>query len=133
MLAEVAALPAEMTAMVADFHGVMKWHPSYEPVAFPRDHHLRGVAKASGRDMYEVAYDWLCEYGCEGSLWRPLFGVHEGSLDIMGELVVHPNCSPGFGDAGAHGPGPPGAAKRPRRFPSQIEFLWRFCVGAQGA
>ena len=30
-------------------------------------------------------------------------------------------------------PGPPGAFKRPQRFPQQIDFRWRFCVGAQGA
>jgi hypothetical protein len=30
-------------------------------------------------------------------------------------------------------PGPPGALKRPQRFPLYIGFLWRFCMGAQGA
>jgi hypothetical protein len=29
-------------------------------------------------------------------------------------------------------PGPPAAVKRPRRFPQRIDFLRRFCVGAQG-
>ena len=32
--------------------------------------------------------------------------------------------------------GPPGAARRPstaKRFPSQIGFLWGFCMGPQGA
>jgi hypothetical protein len=28
------------------------------------------------------------------------------------------------------GPGPPG---RPSRFPMEIHFVWRFCMGAQGA
>ena len=32
-----------------------------------------------------------------------------------------------------HGPGPPGAVKRPQRFPLQIAFAWRFCMGMQGA
>ena len=33
------------------------------------------------------------------------------------------------------GPGPPGAVMRPLRFPwqAQIGFVWRFCMGAQGA
>jgi hypothetical protein len=31
------------------------------------------------------------------------------------------------------GPGRPGAVKRPSRFPMYIGFLWRFCMGAQGA
>jgi hypothetical protein len=31
------------------------------------------------------------------------------------------------------GPGPPGAFKRPQRFPMYIGFLWRFCMGARGA
>jgi hypothetical protein len=30
-------------------------------------------------------------------------------------------------------PGPPGAFKRPQRFPSKICFVWRFCMGSQGA
>jgi ankyrin repeat protein len=32
-----------------------------------------------------------------------------------------------------HGPGLPWAFTRPSRLPQQICFLWRFCVGAQGA
>ena len=32
-----------------------------------------------------------------------------------------------------HGPGPPGAVKRAQRFAMQIGFLWRFCMGVQGA
>lgn len=102
ILAEVAALPAELKQMVGGFAEVFKWDASYEPDAFPEGHNLNAFAAATGRDPYEVAYSWLCERGCEGSLWRPLFGVHRGSLDIMKELVVHPNCTPGFGDAGAH-------------------------------
>jgi hypothetical protein len=27
----------------------------------------------------------------------------------------------------------PGAVKRPKRFPYQIDFVWGFCMGAQGA
>jgi hypothetical protein len=30
-------------------------------------------------------------------------------------------------------PGPPGAFKRPSRFPQKIDFLWRFCMRMQGA
>jgi hypothetical protein len=33
----------------------------------------------------------------------------------------------------AHGPGPPGAVKRPSRFPQQIGFVRSFFMGAQGA
>jgi hypothetical protein len=29
--------------------------------------------------------------------------------------------------------GPPGALKRPQRFPQRIGFVWHFCMGAQGA
>ena len=31
------------------------------------------------------------------------------------------------------GPGPPGAIKRPSRFSVYISFLWRVCMGVQGA
>ena len=31
------------------------------------------------------------------------------------------------------GPGRPGAVKRYLRFPMKIGFVWRFCMGAQGA
>ena len=30
-------------------------------------------------------------------------------------------------------PRPPGAVKRPQRFPTRIHFVWGFCVGEQGA
>jgi hypothetical protein len=33
----------------------------------------------------------------------------------------------------AAGPGPPGAVKRPSRFPQQTDFVWRIFMGAQGA
>jgi ankyrin repeat protein len=32
-----------------------------------------------------------------------------------------------------HGPGRPGAVKRPSRFSMKIHFVWGFCMGAQGA
>ena len=32
-----------------------------------------------------------------------------------------------------HGPGRPGAIKRPQRFSMKIHFVWGFCMGAQGA
>jgi hypothetical protein len=39
----------------------------------------------------------------------------------------------GAAHAGSHrGPNPPGAATRPQRFPPQIGFAWRVCVGARG-
>jgi hypothetical protein len=31
------------------------------------------------------------------------------------------------------GPGPPGAVRRPSRFPSDINFIWRFLHGRDGA
>ena len=35
--------------------------------------------------------------------------------------------------AANHGPGRPGAVKRPSRLPTKIHFVWGFCMGAQGA
>jgi hypothetical protein len=32
-----------------------------------------------------------------------------------------------------YGPSPPGAFERPQRFPMGINFVWGFCLGAQGA
>jgi hypothetical protein len=32
-----------------------------------------------------------------------------------------------------HGPGPPGGEAPSRVFHSGIAFVWRFCMGAQGA
>jgi hypothetical protein len=31
------------------------------------------------------------------------------------------------------GPSPPRAVNWPQRFPHEIGFLWRFCMGAHGA
>ena len=35
-------------------------------------------------------------------------------------------------DLGWHCPGPPAEFARPKRFPEQVGFGWRVCVGAQG-
>jgi N-acyl-D-aspartate/D-glutamate deacylase len=80
-----------------------RWHASYEPAAIPADKCLARVAEQSGRAPQDVAYDWMCEEECEASLWSPMFGAdRDGTLDNTRTMLLDPDCTPGFGDAGAH-------------------------------
>ena len=60
--------------------------------------------------------------------------VEEGSAESGSDEDVELfGCDNGCGFEGSFGPGPPGAFKRPSRFPWEIHFVWGFCRGAQGA
>jgi hypothetical protein len=52
--------------------------------------------------------------------WNTEAGACEDRPEIIGRLQDNR-------------PAPPGAVKRPLRFPRYIGFLWRFYMGAQGA
>ena len=43
------------------------------------------------------------------------------------------SSAPGFPTAQFNGPGRPGVVKRHSRFRVGVHFVWRFCMGAQGA
>ena len=47
--------------------------------------------------------------------------------NLVGKLLL------AHGELDENGPGPPATFARPQRSPQYINFLWRFCMGAQGA
>ena len=111
------ALPATKAAMLAEYEEhspkqlrafvrsrpLYRWHPSYEPAAIPPEMCLARVAERTGRAPQDVAYDWMCEENCEAALWSPMFGAdRDGSLENTRVMLQDADCTPGFGDAGAH-------------------------------
>ena len=64
-------------------------------------------------------------------LSEPRAGAAETVYSKQDGAVV--SSAPGFPTAQFNGPGRPWAVKRHSRFPMEIHFVWRFCVGAQGA
>ena len=55
------------------------------------------------------------------------------ALQARAEAVLTAPKDIGTFTFGSDRPGPPGAVERPLRFPVQIGFVWRLCVGAWGA
>jgi hypothetical protein len=56
---------------------------------------------------------------------------HYVGIQITGSDGIHAASANSFVEI--DGPGPPGPVKRPSRFPQQIGFVWRCCMGAHGA
>ncbi len=63
---------------------------------------LGPVAKAQGRDPAEMAYDALLENDGRGMLYVPFVNYKAGNLDVVREMMLHPNAVPGLSDGGAH-------------------------------
>ena len=91
----------------------------------------------------------------DGTVWGTLDGdlAPSGSLGLVlsepragagaqqtvyTKTCVRADCvvvssAPGFPTAQFNGPGRPGVVKRHSRFRVGVHFVWRFCMGAQGA
>ncbi|MEM9357255.1 MAG: amidohydrolase family protein [Pseudomonadota bacterium] len=63
---------------------------------------LGPVANAQGRDPAEMAYDALLENDGRGMLYVPFVNYKAGNLDVVREMMLHPNAVPGLSDGGAH-------------------------------
>ena len=58
---------------------------------------------------------------------------HPPGSDLHGVAQAGGADADALQDQRRDGPGRLGAVKRPPRFPMKIHFVWRFCMGAQGA
>jgi N-acyl-D-aspartate/D-glutamate deacylase len=69
--------------------------PSYEP---PPETSIAARAQRDRRDPAEILYDVMLD----GSAYMPVFNYHGGNLDVVHEMLSHPNALPGLSDGGAH-------------------------------
>jgi N-acyl-D-amino-acid deacylase len=73
--------------------------PDYEP---PAESSIAAQARAQGRSPEAVAYDWMLGNGGRAMLYNALGNYHDGKLDAVHDLMVHPDVVVGLGDGGAH-------------------------------
>ena len=73
--------------------------PDYEPSA---ESSIAAIAAREGRTPEDTAYDYLLEREGKALLYRPVSNYSEGSLDVVGEMLRHPNTLVSLGDGGAH-------------------------------
>jgi N-acyl-D-aspartate/D-glutamate deacylase len=69
--------------------------PQYEPGP---ETSIAARAQRDGRDPAEILYDIMLA----GPAYMPVFNYHGGNLDVVHEMLAHPNAIPGLSDGGAH-------------------------------
>jgi N-acyl-D-aspartate/D-glutamate deacylase len=52
--------------------------------------------------VLEAIYDYLCEANGDQVIYFPIFNYNEGNLDVVGNMLQHPQGLLGLSDAGAH-------------------------------
>jgi len=73
--------------------------PDYEP---DPSMSLSARAEASGRDIFEVAYDLMASNGGTALLYHPFENYSGGSLEPVREMLLSPHAIAGLSDGGAH-------------------------------
>jgi N-acyl-D-aspartate/D-glutamate deacylase len=106
--------PAFQTALLAEaFQGsgraqrVQRWDrmfplgdpPNYEPGA---EDSVAARAARLGQSPDKVAFDLLMQRDGKAVLYLPVTNYADGNLDVVGEMIAHPNTLLGLGDGGAH-------------------------------
>lgn len=91
--------PLAMVARNWDWMFPLSDPPNYEP---PLETSIAAQARARGCAPEEIAYDYLMGDGGRAMLYNTLGNFHEGRLDAVYDLMVHPDAVVGLGDGGAH-------------------------------
>jgi N-acyl-D-aspartate/D-glutamate deacylase len=73
--------------------------PDYEPAP---ENSVAARAAGAGRSPDEVAYELLMERDGRAVLYLPVTNYAAGNLDVVREMIAHPNTLLGLGDGGAH-------------------------------
>jgi N-acyl-D-aspartate/D-glutamate deacylase len=102
-----ARLLAEETADPAMARRLNTWEslfplgdpPQYEP---PPEDSVAAIAARRGQKPDEVAYDLMMERDGRAILNHPIINYASGNLDVVKEMVEHPDTLMGLGDGGAH-------------------------------
>jgi len=75
-----------------------------EPLDYEPDpaHSVTAVARASNRDPFDVALEWLLEEGGRALLLHTFENYYDGNLEVIREMLQDPATICGLADAGAH-------------------------------
>jgi N-acyl-D-aspartate/D-glutamate deacylase len=73
--------------------------PDYEPSP---DQSIGARARRAGRDPLDYAYDLLLERDGRNTLYIAFMNYAGKSLDVVSEMLRHPDVVPALGDGGAH-------------------------------
>jgi N-acyl-D-aspartate/D-glutamate deacylase len=75
-----------------------------EPLDYEPDpvHSVTAVARASNRDPFDVALEWLLEDGGRALLLHTFENYYAGNLGVIREMLQDPATICGLADAGAH-------------------------------
>jgi N-acyl-D-aspartate/D-glutamate deacylase len=86
---------------VANFENLypLREPPEYAPIP---DARIAAIARRAGRGAAEVAYDLLLENDGRAMLYRPLYNYADKDLEVVREMLRHPDTVPGLSDGGAH-------------------------------
>ncbi|MEE8042594.1 MAG: amidohydrolase family protein, partial [Pseudomonadales bacterium] len=91
----MAASPEELLWMVFPLGEV----PNYEP---DREDSVAGLAKAQGKDPFEMMYDLLVGEDGKELFYQPLGGYRDYDLNSRRDSMAHPKVLYGLSDGGAH-------------------------------
>jgi len=103
ILAESAQAPdnRRLNIITQHFHKLFPIGESNDYEPRPQDS-VAGIAERLGRPAAEVAYDMLLEDEGRRKFNFPMYNYTDQSLDVVREMMTHPNALFGLGDAGAH-------------------------------
>ncbi len=94
----ILALAEHYTRTLNEFY-VMRTPGDYEPTDSAR---LTMIAAEGGSTLQEAAYDIYAEGDGGNVLVNYILNYADGNLDVVGEMLAHPETVSGLGDGGAH-------------------------------